>query len=268
MKKLRLFTLGLAMTSIVSVSAQKIEGKIFDLKTEAPIARGEVTFFDEEDHKLATVYSNAQGMYSFDFNGSEDIYKITSSAKDYNTAEVMVRDIEKGLTANFGLLANSVESNIHYTISYAKSDDTAVKLPSSTTTSYANTPSNTTASNVRKSSNGAGVSVSLPYFYYDFNSSYLTDANKHTLDQIVQFMRNSEQANVRVHVYLESRSNVKYNEWMSERRADRAIEYIISQGISASRLSKWVERRYGNISSKDGANRGSTETRRCDFEVI
>lgn len=268
MRKLQLFTLGLALISMVSVSAQKIEGKIFDLKTEAPIARGEVTFFDEDDYKLATVYSNVKGMYSFDISNLEGIHKITSSARDYNTAEVLISDIEKGLTANFGLLADNQESNVRYTISYAKGGGTTLKMPSTTTASPVNNSSNIGVSNAKKSSNGAGVSTSLPYFHYDFNSSYLTDANKQTLDQIVNFMKNSPDANVRVHVYLESRSNVKYNEWMTERRADRAIDYIVSQGISSSRLTKSVEKVYRNIDSRDGANRGNAEVRRCDFEVM
>lgn len=278
MKKLQLITFGIALMSVVSVSAQRVEGKVFNLKTEEPIKGSEVTFLDKEDNKLLSLYSNEQGGYSFDATKLDDVYKIITSAKNYNTAEVLISEIEIGLNANFGLMKCDDDDSVKYSISYSKgtlfktgttkkaSDNT--KATSNVAQTNGTQSSNTRVPEVNRSSNGVGVSTSLPYFYYDFNSSYLTDANKQTLDKIVSFMKNSDQAKVRVHVYLESRSNVKYNEWMSERRADRAIEYIVSQGISASRLTKWVEKVYGNVSSKDGVNRGGTETRRCDFEVM
>lgn len=270
MKKLQLIIFGVALMSFASVSAQKVEGKVFNLKTNEPIKGSEITFMDVEENKLLSLYSNAKGIYSFDADELENVHKIVTSAKNYNTAEVLISEIKEGLTANFGLNELNTEEHVQYSISYSKG--TGLKLPKSeiATTTIANVPyTQEKVLNVKsKASNGAGVNTSLPYFYYDFNSSYLTDANKYTIDQIVSFMRTSPDAKVRVHVYLETRSNVKYNEWMSERRADRVIDYIISQGIPASRLEKWVERVSSNVAPREGASRGSAEFRRCDFEVM
>jgi outer membrane protein OmpA-like peptidoglycan-associated protein len=244
MKKLQFIALGAALLSFVSVSAQKIEGRVFDKKTNNPITEGEVTFYNNNGERIATVYTSTEGTYSFEPKDVKEIHKVATSVKNYSKAEVLINQMEKGVIANFGLTPSTGD----------------------TSRPYASASESISRSN-NYSSNYDGST--LPSFYYDFNSSYLTQANKDTVDEIVSYMYSNRDARVRVHVYFDTRGNAKYDEWLSERRADRVINYLVMKGINPSRLMKWVETVNSNIPPK-GPNPkgGGWESRRCDFDII
>lgn len=244
MKKLQFITLGAALLCFVSVSAQKIEGRVFDKKTNNPITEGEVTFYNNSGERIATVYTTSEGTYSFEPKNVKEVHKVSTAAKNYSKAEVLINQMEKGVIANFGLTSSTGE----------------------TTKAYANVTENVSASGTYT---GKYDNSTLPSFYYDFNSSYLNQDNKNTVDEIVAYMYNNRDAKVRVHVYFDTRGNAKYDEWLSDRRADRVINYLVMKGINPSRLLKWVETVNSNIPPK-GPNPkgGGWESRRCDFDII
>ncbi|MCC9043763.1 OmpA family protein [Myroides sp. M-43] len=245
MKKLYLTTLGVALLSFVSVSAQKIEGRVFDKKTNTPITEGEVTFFNNTGERIATVYTLTDGTYSFEPKKISDIHKVSTAAKSYSKAEVVINQMDKGVIANFGLTASTGSTDRAYTSGMPNSSEQT--------------------SVTRASYDGS----TLPSFYYDFNSSYLTPDNKASVDQIVAYMYNNRDARVRIHVYFDTRGNAKYDEWLSDRRADRVINYMIMKGIDPSRLLKWIETIGSNIAPKGmGSKGGAAESRRCDFDII
>lgn len=236
MKKLYLSIIG-TFLSITSVCAQKIEGKVFDKDTNTPIAEGEVTFYNNDGGRVATVYTQKDGEYSYEPNDLSMIHKVVGSADNYNKAEVLVNQMEFGIVANFGLVNDKNQSKSNNTKDGESTD-------------------------LKKSN--------LPFFYFDFNSSYLSDSNKLVVNQIVDFMKNNPDSKVRVHVYFDTRGNAKYDEWMADRRASRVIDYLIMKGISQNRLVKWVETVSSNIQGRvEGTTQSSrNEARRCDFEVM
>lgn len=249
MKKLHLITLAVTLLGFVSVSAQKIEGRVFDKNTNTPITEGEVTFFNDKGEKIATVYTLSDGMYSFESQKVKEIHKVTTSVKNYSKAEVMINNMDKGVIANFGLISVSENKGKVSAPSNDYKVSSAANADSRVTANYDNS--------------------TLESFYYDFNSSYLTPDNKYSVDQIVSYMYNNPNARVRVHVYFDTRGNVKYDEWLSERRVERVVDYMLSKGISPSRLMKWVETVSSSVPAKGiGSKGGSAESRRCDFDII
>lgn len=72
--------------------------------------------------------------------------------------------------------------------------------------------------------------------YYAFDSSYLTDDDKQTVDNLVEYMEKYPQAILEIQAHADSRGTEQYNLWLSERRASRIVEYAQSKGIDASRL--------------------------------
>ncbi|WP_449406771.1 OmpA family protein [Myroides pelagicus] len=107
-------------------------------------------------------------------------------------------------------------------------------------------------------------------FYYAYNSSYLTEANKQVADEIAAYMIKNASARVQVKVYLDTRGNLKYDSWLTGRRADRVIDYLISLGIDKSCLVKKVERVNYDLSrlSVSTSTSPEQENRRCEFNVI
>ncbi|MCK0159296.1 OmpA family protein [Allomuricauda sp. F6463D] len=73
--------------------------------------------------------------------------------------------------------------------------------------------------------------------YFKLNSSYLTSKDKELLDQLVAIMEDEPNLVVKVTAHTDSRGTKTYNQWLSERRAERTVEYIISKGISEGRIS-------------------------------
>lgn len=71
---------------------------------------------------------------------------------------------------------------------------------------------------------------------FAFDSSYLSTEAKSVLEEIAAFMKSNPGLRFRVDAYADSRGDAKYNQWLSERRAQRALDFLSSQGIDQSRL--------------------------------
>jgi len=72
--------------------------------------------------------------------------------------------------------------------------------------------------------------------YFKFDSSYLTAKDKTVLDQLVALMNREPTIAIMVSSHTDSRGTDNYNQWLSERRAARTVEYMVAQGISATRI--------------------------------
>lgn len=73
--------------------------------------------------------------------------------------------------------------------------------------------------------------------YFKLNSSYLTSKDKELLDQLVAIMTDEPNIKIRITAHTDSRGTEKYNQWLSERRAERTVEYVVSKGISTDRIT-------------------------------
>lgn len=73
--------------------------------------------------------------------------------------------------------------------------------------------------------------------YFKLNSSYLTAKDKELLDQLVAIMESEPSIAIKVTAHTDSRGTNQYNQWLSERRAERTVEYVVSKGIPADRIS-------------------------------
>lgn len=73
--------------------------------------------------------------------------------------------------------------------------------------------------------------------YFKLNSSYLTSRDKELLDQLVTIMEDEPGLKIKVTAHTDSRGTTQYNQWLSERRAQRTVEYVVSKGISQDRIS-------------------------------
>ncbi|WP_375324215.1 OmpA family protein [Flagellimonas sp. GZD32] len=73
--------------------------------------------------------------------------------------------------------------------------------------------------------------------YFKLNSSYLTSQDKELLDKLVTIMNDEQDLIIQVTAHTDSRGTEKYNQWLSERRGERTVEYVVSKGITADRIS-------------------------------
>lgn len=107
---------------------------------------------------------------------------------------------------------------------------------------------------------------------FSLNSSYLTKNDEDILDQLVEIMNNNPSLAINIEGHTDSRGSGRYNQWLSERRAKRTVEYVLSKGITQDRISDngFGETRLTN-ECVDGVSCSEIEherNRRSEFKVI
>ncbi|MGW9685994.1 OmpA family protein [Flagellimonas sp. 2504JD1-5] len=112
----------------------------------------------------------------------------------------------------------------------------------------------------------------LSNVYFKLNSSYLTTNDKTILDKLVDIMKNTPSLVIEVGAHTDSRGTHTYNQWLSEKRAERTVKYILSQGISEERIKHdaFGETRLTNECG-DGVQcpeKKHGENRRSEFRII
>ncbi len=87
-----------------------------------------------------------------------------------------------------------------------------------------------------------GAVIELPHIYYDFDQFYIRDDASNELEKVVSLMNRYPTLTIELGSHTDARGTVKYNEKLSQNRANAAVAYIVKRGISASRL---VAKGYG-----------------------
>lgn len=105
----------------------------------------------------------------------------------------------------------------------------------------------------------------LPKF--DLNSSYLNANQFIALDKIVQLMKKYPKAQLIIEGYTDDLGTEYYNLWMSQRRAARVKDYLVAQGIDATRLTS---RGFGetNFRVEGTSPEARAENRRVELKLV
>ncbi|WP_034057162.1 OmpA family protein [Lacinutrix jangbogonensis] len=111
----------------------------------------------------------------------------------------------------------------------------------------------------------------LPIFY-ELDSARLTPASKKIIDEKLLPIMNDSKVSVEIMSHTDSRGNDDYNMSLSQQRANSVVNYLVSKGISRSRLSA---RGYGESSLTNRCSNGvecaesqHQKNRRTEFRVI
>ena len=79
--------------------------------------------------------------------------------------------------------------------------------------------------------------IILKPIYFEYDKSNITQEGAFELDKLVQVMKNNDKMVILAKSHTDSRGSDKYNLTLSERRSKSTVQYIISTGIDASRIS-------------------------------
>ncbi|HSJ68958.1 MAG TPA: OmpA family protein [Anditalea sp.] len=87
----------------------------------------------------------------------------------------------------------------------------------------------------------AKIPYEMPVFvdlmYYDLDKSEIREEAKPTLNKLAELMKTYSFLDLMVRSHTDSRASDKYNEKLSNRRADAVVEYLNGQGINSERIS-------------------------------
>lgn len=87
-----------------------------------------------------------------------------------------------------------------------------------------------------------GKSFIVDNILYDFDAHHIRPDAAIELDRLVAFLNTNPNLKIELSAHTDSRGNNHYNLNLSQKRAQSAVEYLISKGISSARL---VARGYG-----------------------
>ncbi|MDG5492571.1 OmpA family protein [Psychroserpens sp. SPM9] len=111
----------------------------------------------------------------------------------------------------------------------------------------------------------------IPIFY-ETASARLTPASKRTIDETLLPILNDKPVNIEIMAHTDSRGNDDYNMSLSQQRANSVVNYLVSKGISRSRLSAkgYGETRLTNRCSNgsDCSEEQHRRNRRTEFRIL
>ena len=104
---------------------------------------------------------------------------------------------------------------------------------------------------------------SIGTVYFAFDSSILSQDAKGTLTKVAALMEANPKYTFKVEAHADSRGPKNYNQWLSERRAQRTVDFLNSEGVATQRLEAigYGEERLVNDCA-DGVNCSKEEHRR------
>lgn len=111
-------------------------------------------------------------------------------------------------------------------------------------------------------------SIVLDNIYYDLDKAEIRTDAAVELDKLVKILQDNPSIRIELSSHTDSRSSDAYNLDLSQRRAQSAVDYIVSKGVAAERL---VAKGYGEsqLIIKDAQTEEQHQTnRRTEFKVI
>ncbi|SER25671.1 OmpA family protein, partial [Myroides profundi] len=186
---------------IQKVCHQSLEGIVFDKDTQEVLTNAKVTVYDNSYKVIGEIITDDKGYYRIDDLECKGKYRLKAVAEKYNTEEVSVQlDAVAGGVKKQDISLEKTEKPI------AKDDDLFKKLK-------------------------------LNPIYFDFDKSNIRRDASIELMKVVEVLKEYPTMKIDVRSHTDSRGNDDYNLRLSDRRAKSTVQWIISQGIEASRVT-------------------------------
>ncbi|WP_349315847.1 OmpA family protein [Chitinophaga sp. MM2321] len=115
--------------------------------------------------------------------------------------------------------------------------------------------------------------IVLDNIYYDFGKATLRPESQMVLDTVVDMLNDNPKITIEMSAHTDSVGSVKFNDQLSQERAQSCVDYLISKGISSERL---IAKGYGKShpiapnslpNHKDNPE-GRQMNRRTEFKVL
>lgn len=119
---------------------------------------------------------------------------------------------------------------------------------------------------------GDKVLIKLNPIYFDLNSSFIRTDALPELYKVIQIMEKYPKLIIECGSHTDARATSKYNNWLSNQRAERTVDYIVSKGIDVNRISG---KGYGETQLKNKCADGvrcteyeHQQNRRTEFVIV
>ncbi len=243
-----------------------IQGQI--LKTSAnsqqPIANLTLKYVDEFGNVLASVVTDAQGKFQFQSLVNDAFYVFNIDEKDaqLKAGEKIVLADAKGKTIKE--ILNGGKGTFYFEIISSEQNGLA--------TLFYDDPWLKVLNPSKADKEQKNELVIKEKVYFASNDATLLPEAKKVLDEVVNVMENVQNITIELSSHSDSKGSDEYNLALSKKRAKAAVDYIISQGVSAGRITGigYGETKLVNkcANGVDCTEEEHAENRRLEFKVI
>ncbi|MEL4307448.1 OmpA family protein [Joostella sp. CR20] len=173
------------------------QGHVYDKETNALIPNATVALLDAELNVVQQVNTDASGAYEMRMD-KRQANVLRASKTNYDAEETLVDSSVENITNDFYLQKSGFD--------VLDGDDLAKML-------------------------------GINNIYFDFDDSKIRSDASVELEKIVSVLNKYPQLKVDVRAHTDSRGDDNYNLSLSDRRAKATVNYILSRGISSSRIT-------------------------------
>lgn len=110
--------------------------------------------------------------------------------------------------------------------------------------------------------------IVLENIYYDYNSSEIRDDAAQELDKLITLLKDNPDMRIELSSHTDARGDDKYNQKLSQKRAESAVDYMASNGISEQRM---IPKGYGEsrlIVENAQSEEEHQRNRRTEFKIL
>ncbi|MEX0272780.1 MAG: OmpA family protein [Flavobacteriaceae bacterium] len=215
------------------VCEQKITGTVRDKISNEPLIGASVKIIDENNKELTSVITNTEGKYELMLDCNQGNFVRALMNGYVPSEEYLPTSDGKPRTMDFYLEREKV------TAGYG--DDLAKLLQLST-------------------------------IYFDFDKYNIRKDSEIEVEKVIAAMEKYPSLKIKVNSHTDSRGRDEYNMWLSKKRAESTVNYMIAKGISADRLmsegfgeSKLVNRCENGVKCSDVEHEMN---RRSEFIIL
>ncbi|MBM1106427.1 OmpA family protein [Aurantibacter crassamenti] len=178
-----------------------INGIAVDKDSDTPLAETNIIAYNNDGEEIAQSQTTSDGTYTIRIPCQEKQYQLTGTKEGYEDGSLFM------LTSPEEKQINATQLKLEESSKVANVGSDLVKI------------------------------LKLTPIYFDLNSSYIRTDAYAELDKVIDYMLRRPEVIIEVGSHTDSREQDNYNLWLSERRAKRTVEYILSKGISTDRIT-------------------------------
>jgi len=141
-------------------------------------------------------------------------------------------------TASRSFFVTEIEDNKEYTVIASKPGylNSVIKVTSKSTPFKENESNYTYNIDLVLNKIYEDKEIILKNIYYDFDKWDIRNEAKPALNELAELMRNNPQIKIQLSSHTDCRGEKEYNQILSQKRAQSAVDYLISLGVKAERL--------------------------------
>lgn len=216
----------IAESSVIHECVQFVNGEIRDKITNELLPEAEVVLSDQDGNVLETQIVKENAVFSFIIKCGKT-YKVEGSKVEF-TAESKEFTTSKETNKKLKILISLGKGNIDF-ITNAKAKKTEIKIVEIKNEVIPDVPLEKIVI--------VNNDVNINPIYFDYESSYLNKEAKIDLQKLVVLMNKYPKMVIECAAHTDSKGPDNYNVWMADRRAKRAIDYMIDLGINSTRIT-------------------------------